>query len=253
MALVVDVFPAFTLFGVKNHRFKFIHEGIYHGQRLAEVLGFIHFLELINLLIWNEGETTQRVENVDRLEAVFLTQISIQVTYVHQSGALTLIQVILQFKAASGRADEAFVIITRKHQHIFRIEARNFAHGLHKVMDRHKPSASHINTVKDVVGQDGLQRLKVTVAPKLEHIKGQGNKCVVALGMHLLAEEMHQLVLTSRDFIHIGGHVTDFAFGTDFIEVNGEDTRQLLYLLIIRCDVGVQNLGDFALEKVSVA
>ena len=77
MPLVVDVFPAFALFGVENHRFKLVHKGIDHRQRLAEILGFIDLFELVDFLVGNEGEAAQRTENIDRLETVFLSEIGV--------------------------------------------------------------------------------------------------------------------------------------------------------------------------------
>ena len=51
-------------------------------------------------------------------------------------------------------------------------------------------------------------------------------------------EEMYQFILPSADLVHVGGDVANLAFGTYLVEIDGEDARELLYLLIIRCDDG---------------
>ena len=160
---------------------------------------------------------------------------------------------VVQFEAARGRTDEVFVVVAGEHQDVFRIEARDFAHHLHEVVDVYKPGAFLVDALENVVRHDGFQGLKVAVAPKLEHIQRQANQRVITFRVDLFAEEMHQFVLSARDFVHVGGHVADFAFRADFVEIDGENARQLLHLFIIRCDVGVQNLRDFALEEVGVA
>ena len=152
MTLVVDILPSFTLFGTEDHALKLVHEGVDHGQRLAEVFGFIHLLELVDLLIRDEGEATQRAEDIDRLEAVFLTKVGIKVAGVHQAGTLALIQVVLQFEASGCRSDKVFEVITRKHQHILGVKAGYLAHSLHEIMDWHKPGAFLVDTLKDIVG-----------------------------------------------------------------------------------------------------
>ena len=123
MAFVVDVLPSFALFGVEDDGLEFVHESVDHGQRLAEVLGFVYLLELVDLLIGDEGETAQRAEDVDRLEAIFLAEVSIKVADVHEAGALALVEVLLQFDAAGCRADEAFVVLAREHQYVLGVEA----------------------------------------------------------------------------------------------------------------------------------
>ena len=65
MPLVVDVFPAFALFGVENHRFKLVHKGIDHRKRLAEILGFIDLFELVDFLVGNEGEGLRQLTRKD--------------------------------------------------------------------------------------------------------------------------------------------------------------------------------------------
>ena len=57
---------------------------------------------------------------------------------------------------------------------------------------------------------------------------------VVAFGMDLFAEEMDEFVVAVRKFVNLGGHVAQFAFRSDFVEIDGEDTRQLLGLFVNR-------------------
>ena len=71
--------------------------------------------------------------------------------------------------------------------------------------------------------------------------------------MDLLPQKMHEFILTKRYLVHVGGDVTDLALSPYLVEIHRENTRQLLHLLIIWRDVGVQNLRYFALEKVGVA
>ena len=61
----------------------------------------------------------------------------------------------------------------------------------------HKPGAFLIDAFKDIIGQNGLQQVEVAIAPELEHIEGQADEGIVTLGVHLLAKEMHQFVLTA--------------------------------------------------------
>ena len=71
--------------------------------------------------------------------------------------------------------------------------------------------------------------------------------------MHLFAQEMHQLILSSGNFIHGGGHFSDFTLGTNFVKENRKNTRELFHLLIVRCNVRIENFGDFALKQIRVA
>ena len=64
---------------------------------------------------------------------------------------------------------------------------------------------------------------------------------------------MHEFILSQPDFVHVGRDVTNLALRSYLIEIHWENTRELLHLFIIWGDVRVQNLGDFALEKISVA
>ena len=253
MTLVVDILPAFALFGIEDHGLELVHESVDHCQRLAKIPSLVNLLKFIDFLVGDEGETTERAKDVDRLEAVFLAEIGIQVADVHQAGTLSLVEVVFHLEPSGGTCDKTFIVITRKHKNILWVEARYLAHRLDKVVDGHEPGAFLVNALEDVVGQNGLQAIHFAIAPELEHIEGQADEGVVALGMHLLAEEMHQLILTARNFVHVGGHVADLALGADFVEIDGEDARQLLHLLIIRRDVGVEHLCDFALEEVGVA
>ena len=110
-----------------------------------------------------------------------------------------------------------------------------------------------VDCLEHVFRQNRLQIVDIAVAPELEHVESQSDEGVVALGVHLLAQKMHEFVLPQPDFIHIGGDVANLALSPYLIEIHWENTRELLHLFIIRRDVGVQYLGDFALEKVGVA
>ena len=120
-------------------------------------------------------------------------------------------------------------------------------------MDMNEILAFLVDGLEHVFRQYRFQFIQISVAPESEHVESEGDEGVVALSMHLFAQKMHEFVLPQPDFIHIGGDVTYLALRPYLVEIHGENARELFHLLIIRCDVGVQNLGDFTLEKVGVA
>ena len=70
--------------------------------------------------------------------------------------------------------------------------------------------------------------------------------------MNLLAQEMNETVFAMAYFVHRSGNISDFAFGTYFIKINGKNTGKLFNFFIIRCNIGIEYFGDFALKKIGI-
>ena len=113
--------------------------------------------------------------------------------------------------------------------------------------------AFHVDCLEHVVWQNRSQIFQIAIAPELEHIKSQVDEGVIALCVNLFPQKVHEFILSESDFVHISCDVTNLALCPYLIEIHRENACQLLHLFIIRRNVGVQNLRDFTLEKVSVA
>ena len=253
MAFVVDVLPAFAFLRVEDDLFEFLHEGVNHLQGGTDVFFLVGLFELVDILVGDERIVTQRVKDVDRLEGVFLPQEGVQVFDVHEAS---------MFPFADGRVDAQFLdrsldqfveVVAGEHEQILRVEAARLAHRDGDVVYIGEPLAVDVDAIIDIVRQDIAEVLLDAIAPELEHAEGQSNERVITLRMHLFAEEMHQLVLTARDLVHVGGDVSDLPFRADLVEIDREDAGELFHLLIIGTDVGVEDLGDLPLEQVRVA
>ena len=253
MTFVVDVLPALTLLGVEDGLLEFLHESVNHLQRLANVLALVGLLKLVDVLVGNERIVAQRIEDVDRLERILLAEISIQIADVHETRMLAVANDLVEAKFLNGAENKLVEVIAGEHQQILGVETAGLAHHHRDLVDISEPLAVNIDTVINVVRKDLPKIFLDPVAPEFEHIECQSNKGIVAFGMDLLAEEMHQLVLTARDLVHVGGDVADLALGANLIEIDGEDAGELFHLLIIRRDIGVEDLGDLPLEQVGVA
>ena len=147
----------------------------------------------------------------------------VQITDVHEAQMLTFVNLFLQFDAVVGLLDKTLIVVTRKHQHVFRIETRNLAHCLHKVMNMNKILALHVDSLIHIFRQNRLQFINIAVAPKLEDIESERDEGVVALSMHLFSQKMHELVLPQPYLIHVGGDVTNLALRPYLIEIHRED------------------------------
>ena len=253
MAFVVYVFPAFALFGVEDDLLQFLHEGIDEFQRLAHLLVFKGSLQRIDVFVGDEGIAPQRVEDVDRLERIFLTQEGIQVLEVHQAGMLAVANGLVEAQLLHRPHNQLVEIVARQHEQVLGIQTTDLTHLNRDVMDIGEPLALHIDALIHVVGKNRFQVLFDTIAPEFENVKSQPYKCIIAFRMHLFTKEVNQFVLAARDLVHVGGDVTDLAFGSDLVEVDGEDTGELFHLFVIGTDVRVEDLGDLALEEVGVA
>ena len=88
--------------------------------------------------------------------------------------------------------------------------------------------------------------------PVVQHGAAERDHAVGRLGVHLLAQEVHERVAPPADLVDLRRDGAQLALGADLVEVHGQRAQQLLGDEVDRPDVGVQEARDVALEEVGV-
>jgi len=92
----------------------------------------------------------------------------------------------------------------------------------------------------------------VQIGPVVQDGGAEADVGVVALGVHLFAEEVDEAVATLAQFIQFGAQIADLSFGADLAVKDGKLPQKVLELNEDGPDIGIEESGDVLLKEVFV-
>ena len=188
MALVEDVLPAFTLLLVKDDVIEFLHQRENVLQGLNGFVFLQQFLQLVDILFIYKVVFLQDIDNIGRVEDVFLFQQLIQLN--NQLHALD-VGLVVMLNVFHQLCHFVFILL---YQHfngqviLLQQLGQHFVNSLY-------PDAVGVNQRIDILGQYLLQMLLVQVLPEIDNVQSNLDMRVVTFGVNLFPQEVNQLVV----------------------------------------------------------
>jgi hypothetical protein len=101
-------------------------------------------------------------------------------------------------------------------------------------------------------GNKRRQACLIASAPEFEDRIVEVDKEIMTFHMAFFPEEVDQDIAPVDDFIDLGGYISQSPFSPDFVKVDRKQFGQLLYQVIDRLDIAVEEAGDIFLKEIRV-
>ena len=191
------------------------------------ILPFQQFLQRVYIFGFYEAVAPHDVDDVGGVEDVFFFQKLVKFDDKTHALHVDVVGVV-------NLSPNLLHLIFLHFNEFFQGSVGELAEFVQTLVNAVHPDAVVFHQLIDVGRKNLVQPFFFPVKPETNDIQRNLNVRVVTFCVNLFAEEMNQFVVAVRKLVNLGGDVAELPFSSNFVEIDGKDTGQLLGLFVNR-------------------